>query len=325
VINNWFNGRAKASGLVDNLSPFARLRQYTVLSNAIVTLGTSCTDASLINGLSLPTIYQVGVGEDVAFALSYGEAANFVSGSHFMRGKGYSNHFSNAFARANWAKIILPINISGYDSHCMWLRSPGDVSGTAAVTHTYHKITDELWGRTFQEYTNASHCYVFPALWVHQDIFDTKYAITVNYYADSISQSNRIGTVSLPAASAGTPITGIDAYRFAPAGYTTPGTISGDTVVMPRENVVNVLYTKPIVQPQYTITYIANGGSGTMPPAVLDGGTYYAIRDSAFTRFAYLFYRWNTQPDGSGTSYGPYSVIQVNGNLTLYAQWLYLQ
>lgn len=41
------------------------------------------------------------------------------------------------------------------------------------------------------------------------------------------------------------------------------------------------------------------------------------------TRIAeYAFFKWNTAPDGSGTSYSPGASYSTNANLTLYAQWV---
>ncbi|MDR0491804.1 MAG: hypothetical protein LBH28_11230, partial [Oscillospiraceae bacterium] len=64
--------------------------------------------------------------------------------------------------------------------------------------------------------------YTMPAVPVYQ--------IIVLYTKDSISGDN-LGTEFLPSAPAGTPITGVDPTLHAPAGYTTPGTVTGATVV----------------------------------------------------------------------------------------------
>ncbi|MCL1830983.1 MAG: InlB B-repeat-containing protein, partial [Oscillospiraceae bacterium] len=71
----------------------------------------------------------------------------------------------------------------------------------------------------------------------------------------------------------------------------------------------------------YSVTYIANGGTGTM---AADSVTYlanYAVRANAFTRSGYTFKNWNTQANGGGISYNAGGTIYIMGNLTLYAQW----
>ena len=73
---------------------------------------------------------------------------------------------------------------------------------------------------------------------------------------------------------------------------------------------------------QRTVSYNSNGGSGSM-----DSQTFYpdddesvTIKENGFTRSGYLFEKWNTSPDGSGTSYNAGSTYKGNG-MTLYAQW----
>ena len=75
--------------------------------------------------------------------------------------------------------------------------------------------------------------------------------------------------------------------------------------------------------PTATITFDANGGSGTMTQQTITGsGTLSA---NAFTRTDYLFAAWNTAADGSGTTYANKATFTAsntnNGPITLYAQW----
>lgn len=79
--------------------------------------------------------------------------------------------------------------------------------------------------------------------------------------------------------------------------------------------------------PRRTITFVANGGAGTMAAqtvVALDGYTAYAnINAMGFTPGAegYYFNGWNTKADGSGTAYTNGQFIGLSGDLTLYAQW----
>ena len=80
------------------------------------------------------------------------------------------------------------------------------------------------------------------------------------------------------------------------------------------------------VNPKYKIKFDANGGTGTMADQNFVYGTAQNLRSNTFTRTNYVFDSWNTEPDGSGTSY--VNNEEVN-NLTLtdgdeiklYAQW----
>ncbi|MCL2775292.1 MAG: hypothetical protein FWD71_18385, partial [Oscillospiraceae bacterium] len=164
AINNWFNG-ANISGNQDKLSATARLRQFTVQNNAISALGTASTTAGMTNGFSKPTNVKIPSGSnDVAFALSYGEVANFCSITHDIRGANPQMQPSSNIATKNFAKITVP-QVYEYGA---WLRSSGDVSGTmGALDYT---------GRTFQfqlsSSTSSESGLVYPALWVDSAIFN---------------------------------------------------------------------------------------------------------------------------------------------------------
>lgn len=83
--------------------------------------------------------------------------------------------------------------------------------------------------------------------------------------------------------------------------------------------------SKPIEIPALapaTITFNANGGSGTVPSAISTYvGVANTIPSNSLTRTGYTFNGWNTSSDGSGTAYATGSTITPSGNVTLYAQW----
>ncbi|MBO5883658.1 MAG: InlB B-repeat-containing protein [Clostridia bacterium] len=77
----------------------------------------------------------------------------------------------------------------------------------------------------------------------------------------------------------------------------------------------------------YTVTFNANGGSGSMQPSVHIYDTAKALTDIGFTKSGYQFVGWNTKPDGSGQGYSNQAEVvnlvpQGIDSITLYAQWL---
>lgn len=86
---------------------------------------------------------------------------------------------------------------------------------------------------------------------------------------------------------------------------------------------VTVSVTVPIPSTApVTITFDANGGSGTVPTAISDKpGVAKTIPSNSLTRTGYAFDSWNTVSDGSGTTYATGSTITVYNDVTLYAQW----
>ena len=93
------------------------------------------------------------------------------------------------------------------------------------------------------------------------------------------------------------------------------GSWTGATVV------ASATVTIPALAPA-TITFNANGGSGTVPSAISTYvGVANTIPSNSLTRTGYTFNGWNTASDGSGTAYATGSTITPSGDVTLYAQW----
>lgn len=80
-------------------------------------------------------------------------------------------------------------------------------------------------------------------------------------------------------------------------------------------------------QPKYYIRFNANGGTGTMEDQEFFYSESQKLTKNTFTKTNYLLDSWNTEVDGSGTSYEDQQLV---GNLstvdddiiTLYAQWI---
>jgi uncharacterized repeat protein (TIGR02543 family) len=69
----------------------------------------------------------------------------------------------------------------------------------------------------------------------------------------------------------------------------------------------------------YTVTFNPNGGTGSMSNQI--AGVATNLTANAFTRSSYTFSGWNTDSDGSGTSYANSASYAFTANATLYAQW----
>jgi uncharacterized repeat protein (TIGR02543 family) len=77
---------------------------------------------------------------------------------------------------------------------------------------------------------------------------------------------------------------------------------------------------KPVVQ-NNTVSFDANGGTGSMSSMTFGKGDTKNLTANKFTRTGYTFVGWNTRADGTGTSYSDKQSITPTENLTLYAQW----
>ena len=72
-------------------------------------------------------------------------------------------------------------------------------------------------------------------------------------------------------------------------------------------------------QPNHTVTFNANGGTGSMSNQVANVPT--ALTLNTFTRTGYSFSGWNTLANGSGTAYADGATYSFAADVTLYAQW----
>jgi len=201
-INQWFCGTAP--GWADKLPFNARLRQYTVMSNAYNCLGTRYTENSFYDGLSVPYYIKAGSGNDVAFALSYSEAANYccIVRNWLHANLNTDNCYSLPAAVWNFYSLNLPPSppeVAKSFYYGMWLRSPGKLANTASalLNDGYaHELV------TYQEPIEKSFGYslVYPALWVTSDIFVSSATINVSHrYADTgATFSSSTETVAAP-------------------------------------------------------------------------------------------------------------------------------
>ncbi len=82
------------------------------------------------------------------------------------------------------------------------------------------------------------------------------------------------------------------------------------------------LYAKWDADPTtVTITFKANGGSGSMKAQTVVENKQTVLTANRFKRTGFAFTGWNTKMDGSGTSYRDKATLTTKTDLTLYAQW----
>lgn len=79
------------------------------------------------------------------------------------------------------------------------------------------------------------------------------------------------------------------------------------------------------VDGDYTVFFVANGGTGTMESQPMKQDESQSLFSNVFSRPGYTFAGWNTEADGTGTSYSDRESVTnlpaENKEFTLYAQW----
>ena len=86
-------------------------------------------------------------------------------------------------------------------------------------------------------------------------------------------------------------------------------------------NYVNGVWGGEPAATEYTVTFDANGGEGSMDAQTVPASTDTTLTANAFTRAGYTFTGWNTDKDGNGTHYDNGATVNLTEDLTLYAQW----
>ncbi len=69
------------------------------------------------------------------------------------------------------------------------------------------------------------------------------------------------------------------------------------------------------------VSFNANGGEGSMDALTQKKDVSFTLTGNTFTRTGYDFTGWNTEKDGSGTSYNDGAAVTFTSDTVLYAQW----
>jgi uncharacterized repeat protein (TIGR02543 family) len=154
------------------------------------------------------------------------------------------------------------------------------------------------------------------AQWV--DLYMVRYHANGGTGTVPSSQMARVGTTVTVSGRGSLTYTGktFDGWNTETDGSGTPYA-AGDSLAV-NEDIT--LYAQWIAV-QCTVTYNANGGTGTVPPQTADWGDS-VILANALTRAGYHFGGWNTSSLGIGTNYQAGSSFTVTDNTTLYARWI---
>ena len=212
-------------------------------------------------------------------------------------------------------------NITGAGLHYNYAAATaGTITGSSNSTEATQDICPKGWRLpTLAEQTSITG--------TSQDNFSTTNVTAFNavaagfYFSGSLNDSGSGGLWWSSTADS-------NASRYSLFYDTTLGLYSGNiyyrgSSVRNRGLSVRCVKAKPGV----TISFNANGGTGTMDMQKIDAGQSANLTANTFTRTDYVFTGWNTEPDGSGTSYSNQAnytapASEDNKIVVLYAQWM---
>lgn len=110
----------------------------------------------------------------------------------------------------------------------------------------------------------------------------------------------------------------ISSWSVSPSSVTVSG---NNKLNIPANTISDITATASFTIDTYTITFNANGGTGTMASQSATYNTATALNTNAFAKVGSAFTGWNTKSDGAGTAYADGATVKLSGNLILYAQW----
>jgi uncharacterized repeat protein (TIGR02543 family) len=153
----------------------------------------------------------------------------------------------------------------------------------------------------------------------------TLYALWAQNFTVTFNANGGAGSMSGETESSPTALT---ANAFTNSGYTFSGwnTVANGSGASYANNATYAftasvtLYAQWTAVVNYTVTFNANGGTGSMSPESESSPT--ALTANAFTYVGNTFTGWNTASNGSGTPYANDATYAFTASVTLYAQWI---
>ena len=148
------------------------------------------------------------------------------------------------------------------------------------------------------------------------------YTISYNLNGGNISGQKTSYNVTTDAFTL--PVPTRNGYTF--TGWTGTGLSSATkTVTVTKGSTGNRSYTANWSANKYTVSYNANGGSGSMSQDTATFGESYTAKSNSFSRTGYTFAGWNESADGKGSDWtswiGKPWTWNYTKSITLYAQW----
>ena len=298
--------------------------QWTALPNYTVTFNANGGSGTMSNQVAnVPTALTANAFTRTGYTFSgWNTAANGT-------GTAYANGATYSFA----ADITLYAQWTALPNYTVTFNANGG-SGTMSnqVANVPTALTANAFtrtGYTFSGWNTAAG----GGGTAYADGATYSFAADITLYAQWTALPNHTvtfnangGTGTMTAQTANVP-TALTANAFTRTGYTFSGwnTAANGTGTAYADGATYsfaadlTLYAQWTALPNYTVTFNANGGSGTMSNQVANVPT--ALTANAFTRTGYTFSGWNTAANGTGTAYADGATYSFAADLTLYAQW----
>jgi uncharacterized repeat protein (TIGR02543 family) len=188
-----------------------------------------------------------------------------------------------------------------------WWNTEADGTGTAYAAGDSLTVTADI--TLYAQYTN---------------LYEVEYDRNGNANANDITPASQVvksgSTITLSAGSENARRFGKGLSSWNTKADGTGVAYAGGASITVTADIT--LYAQWEDLPLYTVTYSANGGTGTVSSqGKYSGETLTLGSGSGLTRFGHTFDGWNTAADGTGTSYAEGDSLTVTADTTIYAKW----
>ena len=200
-------------------------------------------------------------------------------------------------------------------------------------TYTYSDYEGEGTSSTGSDYTMTK---------TYSSIGDTKFYGNSSYaqfYAGGVTTITPLSGSTITSVVLTATGTSYNGYQSSGTVTASAGTVTHDGAVVTwagsRTSAFTISHNKQIrwytivvtytaAASTYTVSYDANGGSGTLTDSnspYNSGATVTVLANSFTAPDGYKFDHWNTAANDGGTDYDPTDQFTISANTTLYAQW----
>ena len=213
--------------------------------------------------------------------------------------------------------------------------APGDQTKTYGVSLTLSATKPTRTGYTFQNWNTKADgsgtTYASGALYTANAALTLYAQWKINTYTVSYNANGGAGApgsqtktygVDLTLSSATPSRTGYSFKNWNTAANGSGTGYAPGSIYTGNANLTLYAQWTPVT---YTVTYNANGGTGAPANQTKTHDIGLTLSSVKPTRTGYSFVSWNTQVNGSGTTYVSGAVYKGNTALTLYAQWTPIQ